>query len=122
MLSYGESIRISTELLFRMRLIPLSEILASMLRTSIATKKVWAEFYKLVTKDRSELDILLTTPKEELEKLTDSKIAEAIIKVRKGHIKIKPGYDGVYGVPLLGSMKRPEIAIKEEQKGMSDFL
>jgi len=106
-------------------LIPLSEILATMLRTSIATKKVWAEFYKLITKDRSELDILLTTPKEELEKLTDPKIAEAIIKVRKGHIKMRPGYDGVYGVPLLGSMKepkRPEVAIKEEQKGMSDFL
>jgi len=104
-------------------LIPLSEILAALLKTSVATKKVWAEFYKLVTKERSELDVLLRTPKQELEKLTDQKIAEAIIEIREGKIKVKPGYDGVYGVPTFAGMKleRPKVAIKEEQKGLSDF-
>jgi len=33
--------------------------------------------------------------------LTNQKIAEAILLNRENKIKIKPGYDGVYGVPLL---------------------
>jgi len=104
-------------------LIPLSDIISAMVNTAVATKKVWSEYYKLVTKERSELEILRTTSREELEKLTDQKIADAIIKIREGKLEIEPGYDGVYGIPKLGNVKieRPKVAIKEEQKGLSDY-
>ena len=64
----------------------------------------------------------LKSTNAELQKLTDPKIADAIIKMRDGQIKVKPGYDGEYGVPIIGSMKikRPKVKIKEGQKGLSD--
>jgi len=34
---------------------------------------------------------------EELIKVTSERIADAIIATREGKVKIKPGYDGVYG-------------------------
>ena len=47
------------------------------------------------------LNLLEKTKKEDLIKVTNQKIADAIIKVREGKIKIKPGYDGVYGQPIF---------------------
>lgn len=102
-------------------LIPLSEILATILKTTVATQKTWREYYNLVNK-RSEFDILLYTEESDLKKLTDERIAEAIIKNRKGEIEIKPGYDGVYGVPILDEKEKEEkIEIKHGQKGLDEF-
>ncbi|MCH8014973.1 MAG: DNA helicase UvrD, partial [Candidatus Dadabacteria bacterium] len=78
-------------------LIPLSEILSFLLNTSVATKKIWQEYYNLINNFESEFYVLLEAKKEDLVKHTDEKIADAIIKVRQGKVKIKPGYDGVYG-------------------------
>jgi uncharacterized protein (TIGR00375 family) len=107
------------------RLIPLSEIISCVLGKAIATKAVWAEFYKLVREGKSELDILLETPFEELKKAVDEKIAKAILDNREGKIKVRPGYDGEYGVPLLGTKpvkeeKTPEP--KQKQTGLNQFL
>ena len=82
-------------------LIPLSEILATVLSIGVSSKKVWAAYNKLVDKGRSEFDILLNLEHKELEQLTDRKIADIILKNRAGQIKIKPGYDGLYGVPIM---------------------
>ena len=45
-----------------------------------------------------------TAAKEDLMKATDEKIADAIIGVREGKVKIKPGYDGVYGQPVFDAI------------------
>ncbi len=105
-------------------LIPLSEILSYFLGTAVATKKVWAEYYKLVTNNRTELDILLKTPLEELQKLTNPKIAQAIITVRQGKLKVQPGYDGEYGKPIFGNKKieTKSFKPKHKQKGLGDFI
>ena len=97
-------------------IIPLSEILAAALRTTVATKKVWAEYYKLVSKERSEYDVLLNLSKDELGKLTDPRIVEIILKNREGKIEVKGGYDGVYGVPQI-----EEIKLKNPQKNLGEF-
>ncbi|MBL7054646.1 DNA helicase UvrD [Candidatus Woesearchaeota archaeon] len=105
-------------------LIPLSEILASSIGSSVATQKTWKEYNNLLGKFGSELNILLNVEKKELEKTTDEKIAEAIIQNRNGKIKIKPGYDGVYGEPVfdretISEKKRNNV--KQAQKGLGEF-
>jgi len=83
------------------RMIPLSELLSAVLKKGVSTKTVWAQYHKLVNKERSEYEVLRNTSKEELIKLTDEKISELILRNREGNIKIIPGFDGVYGVPQL---------------------
>ena len=110
-------------------LIPLSEIISALLNSSVATKKVWQEYYNLINKFKSEFHILLDADKEELSKATHEKIADAIIKIRHGNIKIKPGYDGVYGQPILNDViKENDMDNKDKnpqnrkQKGLSEFI
>ncbi|MBW2975826.1 endonuclease Q family protein [Candidatus Woesearchaeota archaeon] len=110
-------------------LIPLSEILSSLLGTSLSSQKIWKEYYNLVNKFGSELNVLLEAEKEELEKAADEKVAEAIINNREGKIKINPGYDGVYGQPVFSSENnfknienQERQKHKENQQGLSKFF
>jgi len=105
-------------------LIPLSEILAHFLKTSVATQKIWKEYYKIMKNFESEFDILIDANKESLVKVTDEKIADAIINVREGKVKIKPGYDGVYGQLMFdGNVdeKQPNDTNVIKQKSLSEF-
>jgi len=112
-------------------LIPLSELIAKKLGTSVATKKVWDEYYKILKHFKSEYDILLNATKEQLLELTHPKIAEIIIKNRKTGIQWKPGYDGVYGEPIIESIdgkeksgpkeEKREVKPMIRQKSLSDF-
>jgi uncharacterized protein (TIGR00375 family) len=78
-------------------LIPLMEIIAEMFKTNVYSQTVWKEYYKLIEKFGNELNVLLNVPKEDLLKVTNEKIADAIIKVREGKVRYQPGYDGLYG-------------------------
>ncbi len=103
-------------------IIPLSEIISHLTGNAVATKKVWEEYYKLVDKERPEFDVLLDIELEELKKLTDEKIAEAIIKNRERKIPIQPGFDGEYGYPIFNEkIKKMEIKQEYQQKGLDDF-
>jgi len=105
-------------------LIPLAEIISVLLGSSVASRKTWQEYYKLVNNFKSEFNVLLEAKKEDLIKITDEKIADAIINVREGKVKIKPGYDGVYGELILTEKienKKEEVkGIKQE--GLNKFF
>ena len=102
-------------------LIPLSEILASLFNSSVASKKVFAEYYNLIKHFKTELNILREAKKEDLIKATDEKIADAIIAVRERKIKIKPGYDGVYG-QLVFENSEAKIIKDKKQQGLDKFF
>ncbi len=79
------------------KLVPLLEIIAEAMESTVASQKVKTAFYTLTQSVGSELDILLKTPIDEIAKVADPRIAQGISKVRNGDIVIQPGYDGEYG-------------------------
>ncbi len=79
------------------KLVPLIEIIAEALSSTVAAEKVRNQFDRLVGKFGSEISILLKAPVSEISSFSNERIAEGIAKVRKGTIVIKPGYDGEYG-------------------------
>lgn len=83
------------------KVIPLSEIISSLIDSGVASKKTWEIANKLTERFGSELNVLLEAPEEELKKLVDQKLVDAIMKNRKGEIEIQPGYDGEYGIPIF---------------------
>lgn len=107
-------------------LIPLMEIIAELLKTNAYSQIVWQKYYKLIEKFGNELNVLLNVPREELIKVTDEKIADAIIKVREGKVKYKPGYDGIYGIPIFDEKEYEKLKQKQEikistQKSLKEF-
>jgi PHP family Zn ribbon phosphoesterase len=109
-----------------MRLLPLSEVIATVLGTySPSTQPVWRNYSSLVEKFGDEYKVLIDAPLEALVKVVDAPIAEAIVKVRNGKVKVTPGYDGVYGQLVLGvdapAVKPKPSAATVKQLNMSDF-
>jgi len=78
-------------------LIPLEEIIADALNVGVASKRVREEYEKLIKLLGSEFDILLDIEPGALGDATSLQIAEGIVRVREGKVKIDPGYDGEYG-------------------------
>jgi uncharacterized protein (TIGR00375 family) len=108
------------------RLLPLSEIIAAVLGTNLPSiQAVWKIYNLLIERFGDEYSVLLDAPLEALAAVVDSRLAEAIVNVRNGTVKVNPGYDGVYGQLVLGvevptvKVKPPSILV--QQKSMSDF-
>ncbi len=101
-------------------LLPLYEIISHVTGVNaLYSKKVTEEHDKIISRFGTELNVLMNVSEEELKKITHEKIAGAIIKSRNGLLKFKPGYDGVYGVPLFTG---EEIELqKSGQKGLGEF-
>jgi uncharacterized protein (TIGR00375 family) len=108
-------------------LLPLYEIISFVTGESqLYSQKVIAEQNRLIEKFGNELEVLLSSEKAEIEKVTGQKIADAIIMVREGRIKYSAGYDGEYGKPVFDEVeferlaKQNEARIKE-QRSLRDF-
>jgi uncharacterized protein (TIGR00375 family) len=110
-----------------MRLLPLSEIISAVLNVdSPSTQAVWKEYNALINKFGNEYAVLIDSTKEELCTVVDLAIADAIIGVREGTVRVTPGYDGVYGKIVLNKEtatpsrpKQPRSSIK--QSNLADF-
>ncbi len=80
------------------KLLPLHEIIAFVLDSSMTSKKVGVMYEELIEKFENELKILLDISREEMIKVEiNEKLIELILLSRKGKLKVKPGFDGVYG-------------------------
>ena len=112
-----------------LRLLPLSEIIATVLCTdSPSTQAVWKYYNLLTEKFGDEYKVLIDAPLEAMIQVVDAPIAQAIVRVRDGTAKVTPGYDGVYGQLVLGIGAPQQVKLKPKliqpmvrQKSMTDF-
>ncbi|MCC7522614.1 DNA helicase UvrD [Candidatus Uhrbacteria bacterium] len=91
-------------------IVPLDELVGSVLDVGASSKKVKKEIDRLVADGRSEFGVLLDVEKSELARVTSPEIVDAIMQMRKGEMDIEPGYDGEYGVirPASDSPVKPK--------------
>jgi PHP family Zn ribbon phosphoesterase len=103
-------------------LLPLYEIISFAWGSGeLYSKKVLEEHDKLIENFGNELNVLLNVPKEELLKVTNEKIADAIIRVREGKVKYQPGYDGLYGKCIFDGELKPKKENFFFQKNLRQF-
>ncbi len=94
------------------KLLPLQEIIALAFGVNMQGKKSWEIYNNLIKEFENEFNILLNVSREELIKSgVDVKLVVLILKNREGKIKVKPGYDGEYGVAMLGIGEKQEKLI-----------
>jgi uncharacterized protein (TIGR00375 family) len=94
------------------KLLPLHEIISLFLGAGIMSKKVWGVYNNLIKIFKDEFNILLDVSKEEMIKEDiDIKLINFILKNREGKIKVKPGYDGVYGVAQIENIEEQKTLV-----------
>ena len=83
------------------RLIPLPEIIATVMRQGPNTKRVQTEYRRILAEFGAdyggELEVLTRSGQADLERVAGPETAQAILRARTGDIYIEPGYDGVFG-------------------------
>ena len=88
------------------KILPLHELIALALGSSLESKNTWKEYNLLIEKFGNEFNILLNISKEELlGKEINEKIIDLILRNREEKIKVQPGYDGEYGKAMLGEVQ-----------------
>ncbi len=96
------------------KLVPLIEICAESLKSTVASQKSKDLYEKLCCEFGSEFNVLLKATESEITKIAGQKVAEGIGKARKGDIVIKPGFDGEYGVVKIWSEEEKVTSQKEK--------
>jgi uncharacterized protein (TIGR00375 family) len=108
-------------------IIPLYEIVSAALGVNqLYSKRIIEQQDALIAKFGNELNVLLNVPEAELHLVANEKIANAIIRVRNGDVRYIPGYDGVYGIPVLSEEDYERLRTKrtgeaKEQRSLEDF-
>jgi len=107
-----------------MHLLPLSEIIATVLGVdSPSTQQVWNIYNSFVERFGDEYTVLIDASKSDLCSVNE-KVAEAIVKVREGQVKVMPGYDGVYGQLIISEEQTAQKSTPQrvQQLNLTDFM
>lgn len=98
-------------------LIPLHELISAVYNINQLGSKRIGEIYSLLIKSfGSELNVLLKIPYGDLVNSVHEKLAKVIMQNREGKLKIKAGFDGVYGKIVLDENEKIT-----SQRNLADF-
>jgi PHP family Zn ribbon phosphoesterase len=103
----------------------LHDIIATILEVSYqGARRVWEIYNKLVAEFGNEYAVLMDASHDEMSKIVDPTLADAIVRVREGKVKIIPGYDGVYGQLLLfeEDTDRENRLETVDQRSIAEFM
>lgn len=103
-------------------LVPLIEILAESLNTGVASIKVVFEYENIIKKLGSEIKILTQIKIEDIKKTCGERIAQGILKVRKGDMVVDPGYDGNFGVVKIWGNNKDSPAFAKASAGKEEQM
>ena len=78
-------------------LIALQQLIAENVGRGVNTKGVRAEYLRLVCEFGSELALLVHAPVGDVALAAGERLAQSVDNVRRGRVRLEPGYDGVYG-------------------------
>lgn len=78
-------------------ILALPQVIAQVEGKGPTTQGVQRIVSKLVTTLAPELEILTSVPLEDIHRHHHENLSEAIRRMRVGEVKVRPGYDGVYG-------------------------
>ena len=99
------------------RLIPLQEVIGSVYGVKqLSSKTIWKIYDTLIESFGNEFKILLEVSEEELKKVVNEKLAKVILLNREGKLRVKAGFDGVYGELVLNDEEKVKT-----QKSLGDF-
>ena len=88
-------------------LIPLQELIGAVYGVKLlSSKKVMDIYNKLILLFNNELNILMNVNESDLLKVLDNKLVDVVMNNRIGNLKIKPGFDGVYGQIILNDNEK----------------
>ncbi len=79
------------------KLVPLHEIIAESMGIGVGTKGVKREYERIMRQGGNEFRVLMDLTEEEMVSFIPERILEGILRIRKGHVRIHPGYDGLFG-------------------------
>src|SRR3989338_4837367 len=98
-------------------LIPLQEIISTVYDIKqLNGKKIWEIYNTLINEFGNEFNVLLNADEEKLRKIVHEKLVKLILLNRNGELKIKPGYEGVYGQISLDEKGKVKV-----QKSLGEF-
>jgi PHP family Zn ribbon phosphoesterase len=78
-------------------LVPLAEMIASIAGFGTASKRVQSVYHGLLERLGSEFHVLREAPEEDIARASSQAVATAIANMRRGIVRISPGYDGQFG-------------------------
>lgn len=85
-----------------LRLVQLEEVLSKTLEVGRRSKSVQTAYRKLCAELGNELTVLAKAELPDLERIPGERVAQAIIRARKGQVSVEPGFDGQYGTVRVG--------------------
>lgn len=101
-------------------LVPLPEVIGASFGCSSTSKKVEKEYLRMLSELGDEFSILRSLPEEEIRRVSGTRIAEGIRRLRQGQVERIPGFDGEYGIIRLFSPE--ELENTEGQMSFFDLL